>query len=146
VFRRMPSPGRGRRSRVETLASSSHVVVSSGGVVLADSTRSVLLLEPGHPVRHYIPRADVDVDALSRSPRWTVCASKGVADQHWRLAGQPSSTPVAWSYSRPLPAVARIADLIAFRDEVVDVTVDGVRQDRPGPAATARSRSAARSR
>lgn len=131
---------------METLATDTHVVVSAGGVVLADSTRPVRLVEPGHPTRHYIPRADVNFDALSRSPLWTVCPAKGVADQHWRLAGRPSATRVAWSYSRPLPAVAGIRGLVAFRDEVVDVTVDGVRQVRPGPAATARRRSAARSR
>jgi uncharacterized protein (DUF427 family) len=138
---------RGRpRSRVGTLATDAHVVVSAGGVVLADSTRSVLVVEPGHPTRRYLPRADVNLDALSRSRRWTVCPFKGVADQHWRLAGQPSAPRVAWSYSRPLPAAAGIRNLVAFRDEVVDVTVDGVRQRRPGPAATARRRSAARSR
>ena len=139
-MRRLPLPGRPsrRRSRAETLATDSHVVVSAGGVVLADSTRCVLVVEPGHPTRHYVPLADVNLDALSRTPRWTVCPHKGVADRHWRLAGQPSSAPVAWSYSRPLPSVARIANLVAFRDDVVDVTVDGVRPARPGPAATAR--------
>jgi uncharacterized protein (DUF427 family) len=131
---------------VETLATSSHVVVSSGGVVLADSTRPVRLVEPGHPARHYLPPEDVHFEALSRSALWTVCPYKGVADQHWRLAGQPSGTAVAWSYSRPLPAVAAIRHLVAFREEVVDVTVDGVPQARPGPAATPRPMSAARSR
>jgi uncharacterized protein (DUF427 family) len=114
--------------------------------VLADSTRSVLLVEPGHPTRHYIPRADVNFDALSRSTRWTVCPYKGVAGHHWRLTGHRSGPLVAWSYSRPFPAVARIRNLVAFHDELVEVTVDGAHQARPGPAATARPRWAARSR
>ena len=143
---RLPRRGDRRRPRVETLATSSHVVVSSGGVVLADSTRPVLLVERGHPPRHYLPREDVHVEALSRSALWTVCPYKGVADRHWRLAGQPSGTVLAWSYSRPLPAVAAIRSRVAFRDEVVDVTVDGVPQARPGPAATPTPTSAARSR
>ena len=131
---------------METLATGSHVVVASGGVVLADSTRPILLVEPGHPPRHYLPPEDVHVEALSRSALWTICPYKGVADRHWRRAGEPSGTVVAWSYSRPLPAAAAIRHLVAFRDEVVDVTVDGVPQARPGPAATARPTSAARSR
>jgi uncharacterized protein (DUF427 family) len=38
---------------------------------------------------------------------------------------------VAWSYPDPLAAVGVIRDRVAFHDEVVDVEVDGVAQDRP---------------
>jgi uncharacterized protein (DUF427 family) len=38
---------------------------------------------------------------------------------------------VAWSYPAPLPESQRIAGLIAFYDEKVDVYVDGALQERP---------------
>ena len=38
---------------------------------------------------------------------------------------------LAWTYQSPLPAVAAIANMVAFYNEKVDVTVDGVRLSRP---------------
>ena len=38
---------------------------------------------------------------------------------------------LAWSYRTPMPDSQKVAGLIAFYDEKVDVTVDGVRQERP---------------
>ncbi len=38
---------------------------------------------------------------------------------------------MAWSYSSPLPAVAAIADRVAFYNELVDLRVDGVLLERP---------------
>ena len=36
-----------------------------------------------------------------------------------------------WSYPDPLPAVAAIKGLLAFYNEVVDITVDGELLERP---------------
>jgi hypothetical protein len=36
-----------------------------------------------------------------------------------------------WSYRDPIPAVHMIKDHIAFYNEVVDITVDGVALERP---------------
>src|SRR4051794_8614518 len=117
--------------RVDALPSSRHVVVSLDGRVLADSTSPVLLFETGAPTRYYLPEADVRLDELKRSRSRSHCPYKGVADRYWDLPGHPDGTGLAWSYSRPFPAVGRIADRIAFYDELVDVTVDGVAQPRP---------------
>ena len=38
---------------------------------------------------------------------------------------------IAWTYHTPLPAVAVIANMIAFYNERVDVSVDGVKLVRP---------------
>ena len=38
---------------------------------------------------------------------------------------------LAWSYPTPLPESERIAGLIAFYNEKVDLFVDGVRWERP---------------
>ena len=47
------------------------------------------------------------------------------------MPGVAAGENIAWSYAAPLPAVARIADRIAFYNELVDITVDGVAQPRP---------------
>jgi uncharacterized protein (DUF427 family) len=38
---------------------------------------------------------------------------------------------LAWTYHYPLPAVGQIAGLIAFYNEKLDITVDGVGLARP---------------
>jgi uncharacterized protein (DUF427 family) len=117
--------------RVEAIASSRHVVVELDGVRLADSRRPVMLFETGLPTRYYLPREDVDLAALEPTSNHSLCPYKGVADEYWSVTGRPDATDVVWSYSAPLPAVGKVAGRMAFYNELVDLTVDGVRQPRP---------------
>jgi uncharacterized protein (DUF427 family) len=100
-------------------------------VRLADSTRPVLLFETGLPTRYYLPEDDVDLTALEPTSHTSHCPYKGIADRYWNVAGHPDAVDVVWSYSDPKPAVATVADRLAFYNELVDITVDGVRQARP---------------
>ena len=117
--------------RVEAIASSRHVVVAWHGEVLADSTRPVLLFETDLPTRYYLPREDVRLDRLAPSDNVSQCPYKGVADSYWSVPGEPEGANLAWSYSEPFPAVAKIKDRISFYNELVDITVDGEQQARP---------------
>ncbi len=117
--------------RVEAIKSSRHVIVELNGVRLAESRRPVLLLETTLPTRYYLPREDVNVAVLEPTTNHSHCPYKGIADQYWSVAGQPGASNVAWSYSAPLPAVAKVTGLVAFYNEVVDISVDGVHQQRP---------------
>jgi uncharacterized protein (DUF427 family) len=117
--------------RVEAIASSRHVVVELGGLRLAESTRPVLLLETGLPTRYYLPREDVHLTALEATTHRSHCPYKGIADSYWSVPGQPDAADVAWAYSAPLPAVGKVAGMVAFYNELVDITVDGVPQPRP---------------
>ena len=47
------------------------------------------------------------------------------------LPGPPELRNVAWSYAEPKPAVAEVADRVAFYNELVDLRVDGVLLERP---------------
>lgn len=114
--------------RVEALPSSRHVTVSLDGVLLADTTDPVLLFETHLPTRYYLPRADVRLEHLGQGSNHSHCPYKGFAEDYWDAPGRPS---VAWSYPDPYPAVARIKGRIAFYNELVDITVDGVAQPRP---------------
>jgi uncharacterized protein (DUF427 family) len=117
--------------RVEAIASSRHVQVSLDGVVLADSRRPVLLFETHLPTRYYVPRSDVRFDALEPSANRSRCPYKGSAGEFWSVRDRVDAEHVAWSYADPKPAVGRVAGLVAFYNEMVDITVDGVPQKRP---------------
>lgn len=116
--------------RVEALASSRHVTVALGGTVLADSSDPVLLFETDLPTRYYLPAADVHLDALRASDVQSLCPYKGRATRYWDAVA-PAVPGIAWSYPEPFPAVGRIAGRIAFYNELVDITVDGVAVERP---------------
>lgn len=117
--------------RVEALTSSRHVQVSLAGTPLAESHSPVLLFETGLPTRFYLPRDDVRLDVLEPTTNRSACPYKGFAEEYWSLPGAPDGDNLAWSYAAPFPAVARIAERIAFYNELVDITLDGVRQGRP---------------
>ncbi len=131
-------------SRVDALPSSRHVEVVLDGVVLADTTRPVLLFETGLPTRFYVPADDVDLGALTATSTTSHCPYKGDADRYWSVAGRADAADIAWSYSAPFPAVGRIADRLAFYDELVDVRVDGRIRERPvSPFSSAANRPGA---
>lgn len=118
--------------RVEAIASSRHVQISlDGGLVLADSRRPVLLFETHLPTRYYVPRSDVRFDALEPSSNRSRCPYKGATDDYWSVRDRADAQDVAWSYASPFPAVAKVAGLVAFYNEMVDIAVDGVLQERP---------------
>jgi uncharacterized protein (DUF427 family) len=117
--------------RVEALSSSRHVVVAVDGVELADSTSPVLLFETYLPTRYYLPVEDVNLDALTETSNRSFCPYKGTADRYWDATGKSPVPNVAWSYSKPYSAVEKIKDRVAFYNELVDITVDGVQLERP---------------
>ncbi len=68
-------------TRVDILASSRHVRVEVGGVVVADSASTPrLLFETGLPTRYYLPLTDVRLDLLQPSSSETYCPYKGVVN------------------------------------------------------------------
>ncbi|MET8246588.1 DUF427 domain-containing protein [Streptomyces sp. NPDC005202] len=118
--------------RVDALPSSRHVRVEIDGTVVADTRRPVLLFETGLPTRYYLPREDVRLDLLTATGHTSVCPYKGTAAEYWSWRGRAEVPPnLVWSYPDPLPAVAAIKGHLAFYNEVVDITVDGARLDRP---------------
>ncbi|MDQ4214436.1 DUF427 domain-containing protein [Microbacterium capsulatum] len=109
--------------RIDCLASDQHVVVRTGDVVLAETTRPVLLRETHLQDRWYIPRADVRMDLLVPSDSRTVCAYKGTAS-YWSTAlGDRVISDVAWSYETPLHDGAPIGGMLCFYDDRVTVEV-----------------------
>ena len=51
---------------------------------------------------------------------------------YWSVrVGDTVHPDLAWTYHYPLPAVAPIAGMVAFYNEKLDITVDGLRLARP---------------
>jgi uncharacterized protein (DUF427 family) len=117
-------------TRVDILASSRDVRVEVDGVTVARSTSPRLLFETGLPVRYYLPKPHVCLDLLERSETVTHCPYKGQA-QSWSVRiGEHLHENLAWSYPTPLPESEKIAGMIAFYNEKVDLFIDGTRQAR----------------
>jgi uncharacterized protein (DUF427 family) len=98
----------------------SHVVVSVGGRVIADSRDALLLKEASYPAVLYIPRADVDMSLLARTDHGTYCPYKGDCSYYSIPAGGERSKNAIWTYETPYDAVAVIKDHMAFYPDRVD--------------------------
>jgi uncharacterized protein (DUF427 family) len=117
--------------RVDILDSSRHVRVEVDGVTVADSSRPRVLFETSLPPRFYLPKLDVRLDLLEHSDHATHCPYKGRAS-YWSVrVGETLHPNLVWYYPTPLLESQKIAGLLAFWDEKVDVFLDGVHQDRP---------------
>jgi uncharacterized protein (DUF427 family) len=118
-------------TRVDILASSRHVRVEVDGTTVAESSSPRLLFETGLPPRFYLPKPHVRMDLLERSDTSTHCPYKGQAESWSVRVGDRLHEGLAWSYPTPLPESEKIAGLMAFYNEKVELFVDGVRQGRP---------------
>jgi uncharacterized protein (DUF427 family) len=112
-------------ARVDCLPSSRHVQVVVDGVTVADTHRPTLLFETGLPTRYYVPLTDVRLDLLSASESVTRCPYKGMASYWTVTVGDQVYEDLAWYYATPLPESIRIAGLVCFYNDRVDLLVDG---------------------
>ncbi len=101
-------------------ANPNRVEVRVDGLVIADSTRALVMRAPGSPDVQYVPRDDVDMTRLIRSARTTHCPYKGDAS-YWSIrTGRRVLDDAVWSYEVPYPDVAAIAGHLAFYSDRVD--------------------------
>ncbi|MEV4558989.1 DUF427 domain-containing protein [Kitasatospora sp. NPDC049285] len=118
-------------TRIDILPSSRTVRIELDGTLLALSRSPRLLFETGLPTRYYLPPTDLVLPLFTTSDRITHCPYKGTATYLSAQVGDTLHQDLAWSYPTPLPESQKIAGLVAFYDERVDVFVDDVRQPRP---------------
>ena len=101
------------------------------GATVAESRRSVRILETASPPTFYIPPAHVDWSLLTAVDGGSYCEWKGAA-RYWGLAAAPAGLPVGWTYPRPRPAFEKLKDFICFYPGRVECRVAGERV-RPQP-------------
>ncbi|HET8976507.1 MAG TPA: DUF427 domain-containing protein [Solirubrobacteraceae bacterium] len=112
--------------RIDVVDTDRSIRVSLDGQLLAETRRAVALFESNLPPRWYIPREDV-VAELTPSDTVTRCPYKGTAAYYSVDGGED----VIWYYEQPHDEVGRIAGLLCFYNERVDLELDGELQERP---------------
>lgn len=115
-----PSP----QDRIALYPHSRPIRVWAGEFPVADSKEALLLKEAGYPDVLYIPRKDVVMACLRRSPTITHCPFKGQATYYSIETSEGTWQDAAWSYEAPLEGVKPIAGHIAFDAQIVAVQTD----------------------
>ena len=90
--------------------------VELGGSIVLRSDDAVLLFEPGRYPVAYFPLGDAADGVLQATSHRTTHAD-------------------AWSYRAPIEEMARIANLVSFEPDKVEITIDGQRLE-PVPGQT----------
>ncbi|HEY3563294.1 MAG TPA: DUF427 domain-containing protein [Kribbella sp.] len=115
-------------ARCDAIRSGRHIRVEVDGKVLADSRSTVIVFETGLPPRYYFPRTEVNFEHLTPADTRTACPYKGRTTGYWSVGDR---LDLAWSYDFPTAPLLPVAGLVAFFNEKVDLTIDGVLQERP---------------
>jgi len=95
------------------------ITIRLGGVVVADTTRALRVLETHHAPSYYLPPEDIQ--ATSRpAPGSSLCEWKGVARYFDVIAGDKTALRAAWAYDRPTARFAALAGHVAFYAGLID--------------------------
>jgi uncharacterized protein (DUF427 family) len=120
MSREMKTPGPDHPITVEK--NPARVTVRVGDQVVADTTAALVLQEADYPPAQYIPLADVDAAAIKATDTSTYCPYKGDASYYTLVTKDGELTDAIWTYRTPYPAVAEIADHVAFYPNKVEIT------------------------
>jgi uncharacterized protein (DUF427 family) len=117
--------------RIDFRRTDRHIRVSLDGQLLAESTAATALFESNLPTRWYLPREDVRAE-LEPSDKTTGCPYKGQATYYAvKLDDGNVVEDLVWVYEQPLDEAVRIAGLLCFFNERVEIELDGELQERP---------------
>ena len=102
------------------------------GRMIADSTRSLRVLETASPPTVYVPRQDIVPDCLEPTTRHTLCEWKGAASYYDVVVAGRRAKDAAWWYPHPAADFSALSDHIAFYPGRVACYLDHERV-RPQP-------------
>lgn len=101
-----------RPPRLERVPERLRVVL--GGVVIADTTAGLRVLETSHPPTYYVPPDAVAPGVLGPPVPAGICEWKGRAVLFDVTAGGRRAPGAAWAYPSPNPDFRALADHVAF--------------------------------
>jgi uncharacterized protein (DUF427 family) len=109
------------------------VAVRFAKVLLAESSRTLRVLETASAPTFYLPPEDVRTDHLERSAAASICEWKGEAAYYDFISDWGELRQVAWSYPNPSPSFQALAGYIAFYPSKLECYVDRERvRAQPG--------------
>lgn len=103
--------------RVDLEPNPARVRVELGGVVIADSSQTLLVKETQHAPVIYFPPSDVNFEKLSATDLETFCPFKGDAS-YWTVnTGSRQEENAVWAYCDPFNEVAGLKDYVSFYED-----------------------------
>ncbi|KAK8035413.1 hypothetical protein PG993_010408 [Apiospora rasikravindrae] len=129
--------------RIDILPSTRPIRVFVEGRLVASAPSSMHLYETGLPVRYYLPATALaaadGLELVRKSGTTTQCPYKGEAN-YYSVVLPPAEgkeeqgtvvKDVIWYYRMPTHESARVAGLLCFYNEKVDIELDGKMLERP---------------
>ena len=89
------------------------IILRLGGVLVADTTRALRVVETHHAPSYYLPPADINA-TLRPAIGTSLCEWKGAARYFDVIAGGKTATRAAWAYDKPTTRFAALAGYVAF--------------------------------
>ena len=89
------------------------IMIRLGGVLVAQSTRALRVLETHHAPSYYLPPEDIYA-TLRPVQGSSFCEWKGVARYFDVIAGGKTAARAAWCYDSPTARFAALAGYVAF--------------------------------
>ena len=102
------------------VASEQHVLVRALGERLAETRRSLRVLETFHPPTYYLPPEAVRTELLRPAAGRSFCEWKGVARYCDVLVGDRCLERALWCYDNPSPAFSALAGWYAVYPALMD--------------------------
>lgn len=103
------------------------------GIILAETTHGIRVLETSSPPTYYFPPQDIRRNFLELADQTTLCEWKGLA-RYWtiRVTDQVAKH-AAWSYPHPDPGYEAIRNYVAFYSGKTSTCYVGDQQVMPQP-------------
>lgn len=115
-----------RPPRVE--ACGSRIRIVTGELTIAETNRSMRVLETSHPPVYYLPPESIRMELMRESDHGSFCEWKGHAHYYSLYLPDRVIQNAAWSYRNPTKRFESIADYLAFYpSKMDDCYVDGER-------------------
>jgi len=98
---------------------SQRIRIRFGGVLVADTSRALRVLETHHAPTYYLPPEDIQA-MLHPAQGTSFCEWKGVARYFDVISGTATAPRAAWAYDRPTARFAPLAGYMAFYAGLMD--------------------------
>lgn len=94
--------------------------IEFGGQTIVSTDGAFRVLETSHPPVYYVPRIDVDMDAIVSAGGGSFCEWKGHAHYFDVVTPEKTAKLAAWTYPTPTERFEAIAGFLAFYPSKMD--------------------------